>query len=509
MNSVAVSTRARPISAAILIAAIAVLVGPPALAAPTAEVERTIAFVELREGPDANSLTVDYLKEIQRTFQAENKGDYIFVPTGQIKAKVGKNRDQLPRALTPERRAMLSEAKKKGIAYLDRADAANAIKALGTAASKYRAALAAPGADDKLRNEYLDILAQLATAHILAKDKDKAADIFRLVVTTFGLKAKVTDDYYRPDVVEVFKKVVRAVKKMDKGKVDVASTPLGARIIVNGAHRGETPGTVPDLIPGVYSVHLIHNSDTSMLHRVRVDGGKTTKVHIDLPLESHLVLEEGTVGLSYKDLDEAKQRVPIDALSVGRTLGVNLVVATGVVDRKLVTFVIDVGNSRVLRSGATRVPQVGLSKRAVTNVMTTIKGGGKTISEPRYTYKPGLAVAGGSLVMLVVGLIYSPALLSGKIFYQCPDVEQPCGAPSPQYKSAAEEAAASYNSDRAIAGVGLGLGLALAGVSGYLFYRYTHSGGLAMGPVPSPDAMHAVLPPSNFGEQRVVFPLRL
>ena len=34
-------------------------------------------LVELRNGPDSNSLTIDYLKEVRKAFAAENKGDFI------------------------------------------------------------------------------------------------------------------------------------------------------------------------------------------------------------------------------------------------------------------------------------------------------------------------------------------------------------------------------------------------------------------------------------------------
>ncbi|GEM_PF-2775268 len=473
------------------------------------EVERTIAFIELREGPDSSSLTVDYLNEIERVFKSENKGDYIFVPRTQIIDKIGKSSDQLPRALTDERRTSLAEAKKKGIAYLDQADAVNAIKALDAASSKFRAALAAPGADDALRKDYLDILAQLAFAHILAKEKDKAEDVFRLVVTTFGPSAPITTDHYRPDVVEVFRKVVGDMQKLDKGKVDVASTPLGAKIILNGAERGKTPATVKDLIPGVYSLHLVQGSQTSMLHRVRIDGGKTTKIHIDLPLESHLVLEDGIVGLAYKDLDEVKQRVPVDALALGRKLEVNLVVATGVVDRKLVTYLIDVSHNRVTRSSSTRVPQVGLSKRAVTHVIKTIMGGGESPHPPWYSYKPGLALGAGGIVALGIGSVMALAY-GQKTFYPCPNVEEKCANPDAnKYLQDAKDAQSSHDTMQAVAGGLVVVGVALVGTAGYLFYKHSTSSTIALEDLPPPGSMHAFLPPGDFGSRATTFEMSL
>jgi hypothetical protein len=263
------------------------------LAADGGEVERTLAIVELRAGPDPNSQNADYLKEVEASFKEENSGDYILVTGDKVVEKLRRDRDQVPGALTDERRTQLAEARKKGIDYLDNADAANAIKALTAAEAKYRAALAAPGADDLLRKQYLDVLAQLATAYVVAKDRDAAAEVFRTVITTFGLKAPITDDNYRPDVVELFKTIVKEVQKLNKGSLEVASTPPGARIVLGGNDRGATPATVPDLVPGVYSLRLQQGTATSLLHRVKIGGGSTAKIAIDVPFESHLIRGQG------------------------------------------------------------------------------------------------------------------------------------------------------------------------------------------------------------------------
>jgi hypothetical protein len=501
------ATRTRAFIALACLVTVGLLCAAPALAVES-EVERTIAFIELREGPDSSSLTVDYLKEVQEAFNSANKGDYIHVSLKNLLEKMGKSRSQLPRALTDERRAMLSEGKEKGIAYLHNADTVNAIKALSSIASKYRAALAAPGVDDKLRKEYLEILAHLATGHILAKERDKAEDVFRLVVTTFGTEANVTDDFYRPDVVEVFKKVVKDVQSLEKGKIDVASMPRGADIIVNGHVRGKTPGTVRNLIPGVYSVHLVQGSNTSMLHRVRVDGGKATKVHIDLPLESHLALDNAGIGLSYKDSATVHQRVPVDALSLGRLLEVNLVVAMGVIDRKLVSYVVDVSFNRVVRHNSIAVPQVGVSKRAIQRTVTTIMGAGKSAHPQWYTYQPGWYVAGGGLVSLGVGLALS-SYLSGKDFYLCPDLENPCANPSEAFRSKAVDAQSSYETKRYLSSGGLVLGVLLGGASAYMFYSHSNAGSLALSDVPAPSKMAATLPPINFGSAPTAFTMGL
>ncbi len=501
----------------VLLAALTVAsVSRPALAADT-EIERTVVIVELRNGPDSSSLTLDYLKEVKKAFAAENKGDFILVKDATVVEKVGKSRQQVPGALTPERRAALDEIKKKGIGYLDQADAANAVKALSAAQSKFRAALAAPGADDSLRKSYLDLLAQLATAYVISKDVDAAREVFRTVVTSFGPSAPVTDDHYRPDVVAIFQQVVKDMKKLPQGSIDVASTPLGAKVFVGGIERGKTPSQVGNLIPGTYSLRLQRGSTTSMLHRVRVDGGKTAKVHIDLQFESHLVLEDTHAGLSYRDLPSARKRVALDAASIGRAMeGVNFIVAVGVFDRKLVAYVVDLNRNAVVRTAATKVPQVGISKRGVTRVVDTIMNrvGAAPATKKWYTSIPGWAAAGAGVVSLSVGLAFASYLNRGNItVYHCIDPANNCAASEktdPNNQAAITQAKADYNDEigtnSVISGVGLGLGVALLGAGGYLFYRHMKQPAVtALRYAPRPGDPDGVLPPRNFGYARAVF----
>jgi len=498
-----------------LAALVAGSVTAPAALAADAEIERTISIIELRQGPDSSSLTVDYLKALRAAFQEENKGDYILVPVRTAAAKLGTKRSQVPGSLSAERRTSLSEAKKAGVQYLDKADAVNAIKALNAAKSKYRSALAAPGADAALRKEYLDVLAQLATAHVVAKEKDKAADVFREVITTFGLKAPITDDFYRPDVVEIFNGVVKDIKSLKKGSIDVSSSPLGATIILNGADRGKSPRQINDLLPGDYSLRLQRGSDSSMLHQVRVDGGKVSKVNIDIPFESHLVLDDSNVGLAYKDLDEARKRVPLDAMTLGRSVELNLVAVAGVIDDKLAVYLIDVGQSKVVSSNnSISVPQVGLSKKAVRRAVTTLVG---TKDKPIptgndwFTSVPGWAASGVGAVSLIIGLVYAPNLASAE-YYPCPDPEKKC-VPNPSsaeyalYLEEAKTRADEHESGQIISGVTLGLGLALVGVGAYFFYRHAKGN-----PIAGLDSdLHAQglrlsLPPPTFGTAPAFFP---
>ncbi len=511
--------RAFPRPSAILASCLAllqvVLVTTPAFAA-DGDVERTVAVIELRQGPDANSLTTDYIREVAKTFGELDKGDYILVPTEKVVQRLGTDRQQVAGALTPERRASLDEARKKGIEYLDKADAANAIKALQAAESKYRASIAAPGADEALRRSYLDVLVQLATAHIIAKDNDAAREVFRNVVTSFGPSAPITDDEYRPDVVAIFQSVVTEMKKMPQGSVDVASSPLGARVLLGGIDRGETPVQVGNLIPGVYSLRLTQGSSTSMLHRVRVDASKSTKISIDLQFESHLVLDDGAAGLTYKDLDEARSRIGVDALAIGRAMEVNIITVVGVVDRKLHAFIVDVASGKVTQSPATSVPQIGVSKRAVTRIVNGIIGkadtgpvGEEGDKKAWYTSVPGWAVGGAGVVALGVGLAFAGSLSGAELFpCETDPYQSQATCPAGRYGtpigvSVAKKEQEAVQGDQTLSGVGLGLGAALLAGSAVLFYLHAKSG---------PDVAmlrdgngNSLLPPVGFGSERTVF----
>ncbi|MSP90989.1 MAG: PEGA domain-containing protein [Myxococcales bacterium] len=472
----------------LLLAALQAAVAAPAVAA-DGDVERTIAVLELRTGADASSQTTDYLREVVAAFKDKKPGDFILVPMDKLAGKLGRSRDQVPGAVTEDRKKQLAEAKKKGISYLDNADAANAIKALSAAERAYGSALAAPGADETLRKDYLDVLAQLATAYVVAKDNDAAVEVFRIVITTFGLKAPVTDDFYRPDVVEKFQRVVKETNTLQKGSLDVSSTPLGARIILSGGDRGATPGQVADLIAGTYALRLQHGSSTSLLHRVKINGGQNTKINIDVPFESHLVLDGPSVGLTYADLDAAKLRLENDAVVLGRDLEVNLVVLLGVIDQKLVTYVVDVSQGKVERSFQVKVPQVGVSPRAITRAIETILGkegaaapAPAPATDPWYTYTPGVAAGGAGAVALIVGLVFSPAIFA---------IEA---------KNEAEKA--SLESNRTIAGATLAIGAILGGVAGYLFWNRSNVATAAeQAGSPAPVG----LPPAAFGFAPVHF----
>jgi hypothetical protein len=428
-------------------------------------------------------------------FSAKHGYDYIRVFKKTLMMKLGKGQEQVPGPLTDARRQGLEESKKQGVTYLDQADHVRAIQSLSAVEAKYRAALSAPGADDALRRNYLDLLAQLATAYVIGGDKDKAADVFRLVIITFGSDAPVTDDEYRPDVVAVFSQVKSEVAKLEKGAIDVASTPLGAQIILNGDAKGKSPFQIKELVPGTYTLRLQRGASTSMLHRIRVDGGKVSKIHIDLPFESHLVRDEQGVGLQYSDLKAANKRIPLDAMTIGRLVGSNLVVVCGVFDGKLMTSLVDINENRVVRSSSVRVPQVGISRRAVERVVTTIVGGGTgdvyAGKKKWYQNIPAVVTGGVGILSLGISALYWGDMKTGDI------------------PVATQKEADEVKSNQAVGGTLLTLGLLSGITSGVLFYLDVKKGkSTAASELRRQFASGVVaLPPSGFGSENVSFVL--
>ena len=467
----------------------------PARAVHAEDVERTMALVEVRTGEEANPLTADYLQEVLVGLQKEAHADVLVVPMQKSAEKLRRDRDQVPSALTQERRSALEAARKLGVKYLDDADAPDAIKALQAAEAKYRAAIAIPGAEEKLRKEYLDVLAQLATAHVIAKDKDAAIEVFRTVVTAFGAKANVTDDNYRPDVVELYRRTAKEASAQPKGQAEVTSDPPGAHVLVNGIDRGATPVTIADLAPGLYAIRLQAGPASSMLHRVKVTGGNKAKLFVNVEYERHLLLEEMRVGLAYVDLDGAQRRVLTDSVALGKELGVTSVAVVGVLDGTLYAWLVDVAQSRIERSTNLKVPGIGTSPRSVAKVLGTLLGeraaaagttepGGADANTPRwYTSVTGIVLGVSAISVLAVGASYAPNWTVTEVHTQ-------------QEKDHAQ-------SGRVIADVAFVGGAVLAGAAAYFFWRQSHP--TASEPTGTLSDGWQALPPPQLGAAPTVF----
>ena len=181
---------------------------------------------------------------------------------------------------------------------------------------------------------------------------------------------------------------------------------------------------------------------------------------------------------------------------------------------KLVTYVVDVNKSSVIRSALNKVPQVGLSKRAVSRSVRAIMGqiGSGGGGNAWYKSVPGWAASGAGLVSLSVGLAFSSYLnQSGITIFRCIDPTKNCPAAEktdPANQVAIQNAMADYENEigskSVISGVGLGLGVALLGVGGYFFYRQSQSvAALPFGP--TEEDPYSVMPPKEFGHARAVF----
>jgi hypothetical protein len=451
--------------------------------------EQTVSLVEIRPERNPSALTTDYMKAVKSRFASDNPGDYILVPGLRAAEKLAERRVQVPPAITPERRRELEAAVKEGVLALDRVETQEAMKRLKATSKDLRAALAAPGSDEALADLYLHCLVKLAEAHLVAGEKSAARDALREVTTAFGLSAPVTDEKYRPDLVAIFTDLVTAERAEARGNLRIQSTPSGARAYVSGVERGKTPATVTDMLPGSYTVRVTDGRVSSMLHRVRIAAAKTTTLDIDMDTESHMVLGKADIGFVYGSVETATERVARDARKVGSEVGVNLVVAVGVVGEQLICFVVDVAAGKVLRKTTVPVPGVGVSQRGMAEVMTTIfppkaKPGSKAKAEPReqwYHSTAGWALGGAGVVGLGVGAAFAPSWFVAKV--------------------TSEDEKEKTQRGRVIATASLLVGTALVAAAGYVFYKKrkaTARTARVLGPA---------LPPETFGHARTTFSL--
>lgn len=500
----------------LLLVSVSVLGARPLLA--ESDVEKTLAIVELRGGAAADERNSKYLRGVTEALRKEKSADLLLIDGQEAADTLRKDRNQLPSALTDERRSQLAEVRKRGTSLLDKADFQGAIKALNEAEGKYNTAVQAPGADAKLREEYLDVLMQLATAYVAAGDKGGAGETFRTVISTFGFKAKVTEDNFRPDVVELFKAELKKAEKAGKGSVEVTSTPPGAHIILGGNDRGTTPTTVADLVPGRYDLRLQLGNNSSLLRRVKIESGGLVKLSINLDVEAHLLIEDTHVGLAYADLGAAEARLAADAAGLGRDIKADWVCAVGLFDGKLAAFLVDVATGAVVRSVKdVKVPAAALSDKAISRAVVTIlgerasaetksvaAGAGGASAGKWHQSVPGWVAAGASVAMLGMGLAFSGNLGDVKAYY-CADPSVDCGAANynVKYQSNVDSFTADYKTKQTLSGVGLGSGVVLAGVAGWFFWREANKDGLAMMTVPDPQGRtilaRVALPPLSLG----------
>ena len=118
----------------------------------------------------------------------------------------------------------------------------------------------------------------------------------------------------------------------------------------------------------------------------------------------------------------------------------------------------------------------------------------------------GIVMASAGAVGLLTFAVYADSFFGGKTFFQCPDVTVTCTDPDPQYKTAAEDAAAEYNAERVLAGLGLLTGVVAGGIGAYILLSDDDdvaSSKLGGGS----RAAAALLPPIGFGREAVRFNL--
>lgn len=98
------------------------------------------------------------------------------------------------------------------------------------------------------------------------------------------------------------------------GTIEIASTPSGAKVLLDGADAGETPLTLSNVVPGRRVVTLV-SSEGTVRRTVRVQPGKT--VSLDIPVYSGFVniispiaLEVAVGGRAVGTTDQGRMLLP-------------------------------------------------------------------------------------------------------------------------------------------------------------------------------------------------------
>jgi len=487
------SLRNRP---SLVLLASLVCLAPGASMAEQTGLEPTFTLVELRIGSEDLPKAGDYASEIAR--RVDEEGKFAVLPREEATKRLSASVIGVQSKLGPEARARVKATLEKGNGDLFAASpnfkrAAEQFKA---AVLELRDLVEDRGADDGLRKSYLDALVLLATSHMLGGEEAPARDALREVVLSFGFDAKVTDNDYRPDVVELFKGVVAQLKPLKRGTLDVSTIPAaGATLMLNGRPHKTT--RVQDLLPGTYRVRLFSQGQSSLVHVVTIDSGKAVALQVDIGFESHVWTRDGRLGLAYKDDAELRGRLPGDAGTIGRMLNLDYVGATGLTksgeNTTLHAFLVGVRKAAIVKEKVEAVRPDIFSKAAAKAAALALTAeaqqkkpagaGGKQW----YTSVPGWVAAGVGVIGLGLGIANLSYVMGKEV-------------PASEYDSA--------KTNQKIGGAGLIIGALGLGAAGYFFATAASGGGDAALaprlPVGERDPA-ACLPPQSFAYEPTRF----
>jgi hypothetical protein len=101
----------------------------------------------------------------------------------------------------------------------------------------------------KHRDAFLEALGLLAAAELFAGEGSEARNTLR-VLLTFDPEWRLPPDRKTPRLEEVLDAVRDETRGLRHVSLQVDTVPAGARVVLDGRELGETPVTLPDLLPG-------------------------------------------------------------------------------------------------------------------------------------------------------------------------------------------------------------------------------------------------------------------
>ncbi len=174
----------------------------------------------------------------------------------------------------------------------------------------------------------------LLRSHLDNNNKSKARAIMNEVVRFFedSYLSRITEENYHPKTVDLFKDVIREMKKKQTASITVKTTPPGCEVFINGQpQKDKTPFTFKSLYAGEAMIQVQQGDRQSMVHKINLPTDETAEITIDLAYEAAMTVVGKRVGFTFEDKSELTRSLGDYAGRLGRTLEVDFVAVAGVV----------------------------------------------------------------------------------------------------------------------------------------------------------------------------------
>ncbi len=217
-------------------------------------------------------------------------------------------------------------------------DPSRAVPVLDTARRELIKILATPPVDDEVNERLFQTHMLLARSHIDSGNSTAAGEVIEDTIRQFGVRADVTDEYYHPNLVELYRQTSARLEHARSALLEVKSADekeyeilLNRSLVLDSKGApATTPYLLANLLPGSYHVQLRRSAeDVSKIHRIVIpDKGRAT-LTIDMDFDQALYSREDRFGLSFGDSSALRANLVDYASRVGEILEVSEVLVVG------------------------------------------------------------------------------------------------------------------------------------------------------------------------------------